>query len=115
MSGSKHSRWAILALAAGLLVAPQAHAWQMFGFGQGPVCDGSVTCYSPCHYNFPVLWRLKAHWCGLPGMPVSVYPPAPAFAGCEVAQPGSATTPTTSADSSAANSSSPRSTEADRR
>jgi hypothetical protein len=43
---------AVLLFAAHLLTAPAAQAQ--------PVCDCPGSSYSPCHYNFPLLWRFCA-------------------------------------------------------
>jgi hypothetical protein len=70
----KSSGWLLSGvLVLGLLLPAPAGAWGWFGCGNAPLSDGVVP-YSPCHYNCPMLYRLKA-WCfGLPGIPVYVYP-----------------------------------------
>lgn len=53
MTGKRMRWWTALVLVTGLLAptAVQAEPW----------CDCPGSSYSPCHYNFPLAWRLGAH------------------------------------------------------
>lgn len=56
---------------AALLLATQLLAATAIPVQAADDCPGSS--YSPCHYNFPLLWRLCAHisgrWCAPAEMP----------------------------------------------
>ena len=53
MSGKRIGWWAAWVLVAELLVPVAARA-------EAP-CDCPGGSYAPCHYNFPLLWRLSSH------------------------------------------------------
>jgi hypothetical protein len=76
--GEKKTGWcAGLVLALTFLAPAAARAGDPFWFIHGPALDRSMG-YSPMHYCFPQLWRVRACLCGVEGMPVSVYPTLPA-------------------------------------
>ena len=53
MTGKRIGWWAALVMAAELLVPAVVRA--------DPLCDCPGSSYSPCHYNFPLLYNLCAH------------------------------------------------------
>jgi hypothetical protein len=70
MDGKKRACWLSLALTFLFLSAGGADASHILG-----LLHREPDGYSPCHYRFPTLWRVKAHCFGVNGMPVSVFPP----------------------------------------